>query len=143
MVWDTLNHGQLQRDVANLFQRHGVVVERLNCHMLGTTRTWVCTMGTREEQRQRLVHALNLQEPATIAQTDDGPLLDLMVETVGHGCLAKLGAHRATLHVYLSPQRRAAVLYYSAGQGAMFEYLSLFQPGDADNVCVQGAYAYS
>ncbi|HET7873901.1 MAG TPA: hypothetical protein VFN71_00140 [Methylomirabilota bacterium] len=129
-LWNLGNRGTLTRDVTELFEAHGIALEKPVCHMIGTTRDATCAFQLSGEQLAIAVQRLGLSEmsegrPRGVRQ----PSCELPPAVDSGRPIRAYESGR-------QPKGRAL------SSGGAFSYLLLYHRADTREVCVQVSYAY-
>ena len=137
-VWSALNRTSLQADVGEVLSRGFEDPPKIECRMIGTTRSGYCTFAQDGASALALAEELGLEsryadlnDPASIPP----PAVEGMV-----GCLSPevLGSVDG-LPAYWIGERPEVLRLQN---GSQFEYLMLILGPDTGQVCIQVSYAY-
>ena len=137
MAWDLANRGELKRDVRKIIEPHGVDVTGGTCHMIGASREGYCVFRASAQQVASLVGRLELREMSSGGTSREGA--PYRPAGFDRGCRTKGFRQEALVGVYGTPYR-PQTLRLKGVRG--FDYLLLFAPPTAGEICVQVSYAY-
>jgi hypothetical protein len=136
--WNSGNRTTLTADVREILDRGEVDPDRLECNMLGTTRSGLCLFDTTETEIQELTAGLGLGQWQLTGQTEaaNGSL----AAEAGKGCLTSefFGGRTDLLQFGIAGRPDELEL----SDGGQFEYFILLFDPNTGEACIQVAYSY-
>jgi hypothetical protein len=137
-VWGALNRTSLRADVGEVLTRGLEDPPKIECRMIGTTRSGYCTFEQDSASALALAEELGL-ESGYVDLNDPASVPPAAVEGMV-GCLsAEVLGSVDGLPAYWIGGRPEALKLQNGGQ---FEYLMLAMDPDTGQACVQDSYAY-
>lgn len=133
-LWNAANRSSLTVDVREVLGTAGVVPERLECGMTGTSRQAACPVSLSPAQVESVVRTFAL-ERIDLSPESTSPLARL-VAGAGTGCV---GLSKGSVTAFGIAGRPKSL---RLGSGRAFEYLLLSVVPSTGQACVLVCYSY-